>query len=166
LLPQPNPPTHRVIYVLDSSVLIDIKNGYPINNPLFSGIWQSMAEMATDGRLISPHEAFRELRKGMDEAAEWAAVHKHMFVEMDQEQASIVTEIWTKCPEIDKDIARPHADPWCVALAIRHQRSTGSAAYVVSNENKKSPRKIPVICDKFAVQCIKMLEFFMHLSRH
>lgn len=147
------------MYVIDTSALFDLKNGYPRDVPVFQPIWDRMSSLAADGVLIAPRDAFREVERGSDDAAVWVRLHESMFVEIDPELGLIMGEVWRECPAIDRDKAGPHADPWCVALALREVRR-GNEVHVITHEHARSAGRIPRACRAFDIPCIKLIEFF------
>jgi hypothetical protein len=147
------------VYVIDTSALINLKIHYPRDIPMFAPIWAKLGELAAKGSLISPREAFRELTKGDDAAADWAVIHERVFIDADEEQADIVSEIWNRIPGLDREKFGPFADPWCVALAVVRSSRTGRAVYVVTDESKTTSGRIPAICRAFNVPCLSLIDF-------
>lgn len=147
------------MYILDPSALLDLKNGYPRDVPVFQPIWQRLSVLAAAGDIIAPRDAYREVEKGVDDAATWVKLHEHMFIEIDPELGQIMEEVWQRVPAIDKDKAGPHADPWCVALALREVRR-GKGVHVITHEHARSPGRIPSACRAFDIPSIRLIEFF------
>lgn len=147
------------MYILDASALIDLKDGYPREVTVFQPIWDRMGCLASEGVLIAPRDAYLEVAKGTDDAAAWVRLHEHLFIDIDQELGEIMTEVWREVPEMDKDKQGPHADPWCLALAVREVRR-GNEVHVLSHEHKRGTGRIPAGCRKLKLSWIKLPQFF------
>jgi hypothetical protein len=160
----------EVIYVVDMSSLVNVQRTYPLS--VFPGLWQRMAELARDGRLISTREVYRELEQGGDdEIFQWATGNRFMFRDPNPQQIEIAREIVNhpKFPGLfDIDSEKPDADPFVIALAVDQQRQSAlfpKSYVVVADEARVTPGKkprIPDVCrdERYQAQCINILEMF------
>ncbi len=154
-----------IIYVIDSSALIDIKRTYPVD--VFPGVWTKLENLVKDGRLIAPQEVLFELKKRDDELTDWVKKHEIMFKEPTPTQISIVRRILKDFPSFVK-LNRDHdADPWVIALAYEHANiqmavdGTKFDPIVVAHEKLDGNKvKIPYVCQKYGLNCIRALEMF------
>jgi hypothetical protein len=147
-----------LVYVIDTSALIQMKNDLP--DDVFKKAWDFLAELATEGRLIAPHEVLREIEKGDDELVVWARAHPAIFVPVDDDQGALVALLGEEVEGLIKDDdTERNADPWVVALAEAKRRA-GVSVLVVANENRKTATKIPRLCDRFGLDCVKYVELF------
>lgn len=155
-----------IVYVIDTSALIDIKNIYPID--VFPGVWSNLEKLVKNDRLAAPQEVLFELQKRDDELTEWAKKHNTIFREPTPTQIDIVRQILVDHESFVK-LGRGEydADPWVVALAydLAHtQLAVNGSKFdpiVVSHEELKGNKiKIPYVCQKYGLKCIKALEMF------
>lgn len=143
-------------YCFDTSGWTHAKRGYPHTN--FPSLWTNLDAMISDGRLVSPHEVYRELEKQDDELFRWLRQRKTLFKRPDQEQIVLVSEIQAKFPKLaHPQKLGPVADPFVVALAIQTSRNVtllGEKCIVVSGETRGSSKKdkIPNVCDEYHLQ--------------
>jgi rRNA maturation endonuclease Nob1 len=155
-----------IIYVIDSSALIDMKRTYPVD--VFPGVWSRLENLVENGRLIAPQEVLFELQKRDDELTEWVKEHDLMFKEPTATQINIVQQILAKFPSFVKLNRKHDADPWVVALAynlVKAKQSTINGTQldpiVVAHETLDGNKvKIPYVCQNYGLQCIKAIEMF------
>ncbi len=146
------------IYCVDACSLIwAMRSAYPIEH--FPGLWGKMSEASKKGILISTELVFDELntQEGKEDGIlTWASEHKDMFIKMDDATAIAVAEVIKKYPLlVDTLTDRNQADPYLIALAKVKN------AIVVSEEgsahNSPKKMKIPDVCSKEGIRCIKLL---------
>ena len=153
-----------VIYIIDTSSLIEMKDKYP--RATFPSVWQKLEEICEDKRLIAPYEVFKEIEEGDDELNIWAKKFKKIFIKPDKRQTEIEKNILSKHPYLAKSQKiGPNADPWIVALAIQKNKKTQETFFpevyiVVTEELKTKPQKIPRVCRDYGIDCINILELF------
>ena len=147
---------------MDTSSLIDLRRRYPPN--IFGALWTEIEKLIEQGRLIAPREVLRELQKGDDDMYKWARKHQTMFVDLDQDQQALLTEILAAFPKwVDVETDRPVADPIVIALARQGTLANGGAKRaVVSHElpGGKGATRIPNVCQQYGVQHIQLVEMF------
>lgn len=142
------------MYSIDTSSLIQGWNVlYPID--VFPGVWLALERLISSGKLVASELVLDELRKKSDGVTAWANAHTDMFVEMDKVQNDEAKRIITGFPRlIDERPGRNQADPFVIALA-KHRGIT-----CVTEENHGSDKqvRIPYVCDKLSVRCIRLVE--------
>lgn len=146
------------LYCIDACSLIwAMKFAYPIEH--FPALWGKMSEASKGGLIISTELVFDELNAQEDKTdgiLTWAIEHKDMFIKMDDDTALSVSQIVKKYPLlVDTLTDKNQADPYLIALAkIKN-------AVVVSEEgsahNSPKKMKIPDVCSKEGIRCIKLL---------
>lgn len=149
--------THR-LYCIDTSSLINLKRFYPRKS--LPALWDLLEQLATEGRLIAPHEVRRELDQVDDEMKGWAKTQSGIFVPIDAEQGQALKEVQTLFPGISAPAKLgPHADPWCVALCLVRTRA-GEDIYLINEEKDTATRsdKIPYVARCFKVQWGRVLD--------
>jgi len=153
-----------VIYIMDTSSLIKIKEQYP--RLIFPGVWQKLEDLCKNGRLIAPYEVLKEIEEGDDELNIWAKRFRNIFIKPDRGQTEAVKDILSKHPYLAKpQKPGPNADPWIIALAIRENEKTQQSLFpniyiVVTEESKIKSQKIPSVCKNYGIGCINILELF------
>jgi len=153
------------IYVIDTSILIDIRRHYPIPD-----LWKEIENLFKSNRIISHDYVYEEIipqkLDGVDGFTEMVSRYKKQFFSTTQRQIDLVAEIIQKFPGlIDHNSIKNQADPYLVAIAVelseKPQDLFKKKEYViVTNESKKKPMKIPAVCNKYKIRCINLFEFF------
>jgi len=153
-----------VIYIIDTSSLIKIKEQYPRRT--FPGVWQKLEDLCKNGRLIAPFEVLKEIEEGDDELNVWAKRFRNIFIKPDKRQTEIVRDILSKHPYLAKSQKiGPNADPWIIALVIQkneeeQQKLFQNVYIVVTEESKIKAQKIPSVCRNYGIDCINILKLF------
>lgn len=150
-------------YWLDASVLIQAFQG-PYSFDIAPGFWDAISKSAQDGHLRSPEMVFNEIKPG-DDLEAWVKAHKDpLFVNADHTVQTTFAPIAAHVqsaysPEWAKRFLAG-ADPWVIAHA---QADSGT---VVTLENRLHPAhvKIPIVCDRFAVESISTYEMLKRLG--
>ncbi|MBS1940234.1 MAG: DUF4411 family protein [Bacteroidetes bacterium] len=110
--PEPPAPEH----VLDTSALIDLKNGYP--EASFPSLWSKFNALCDTGRIISAREVRREIEAGSDQLPAWAKARPSMFLMPTPEEAALVGSLQAQFPSwVDPTGTKPMADPFVLAMA-------------------------------------------------
>lgn len=146
------------LYCVDTSSLISLRVYH--RKPL-APLWELLDRLATEGRLVSPREVLREVSKQEDLAHSWAKDHKSIFVDADDEQARIVSELQTRFPVLAEAAAKttPYADPWCLALTMLRSKA-GESCHLI-NEEKETPQasgKLPYLCGQLGLKWGRLLD--------
>ena len=162
-----NDPSH-LIYCIDASAFIDLIHfNQPSNYP---GVWDSIAELADNGRLIMYEEVKEECK---DPAIQpWLKDHNAIVrpfsLEINQSMLELQSDLdrdgqWMVDPNSNKD----KADPWVVAHAMAEDKRepdlfVAGLVKVVSHERitnkKKGKVKIPDVCKRYNIECITFPE--------
>ena len=153
--------TREVVYCVDSSALIEIRERYP--SAIFPGLWEGLTELVRAGRFIAPREVLKEVEKDTGLNAWLKRNRKRMFVAPTQAQVNKTIEILQRFSDlIDPAKTTPDADPFVIALAIvssqEAQRQLFGREHVVLTFEKLSsgsarPR-IPNVCAHYGVGCL------------
>jgi hypothetical protein len=145
-------------YCIDTSSLIALKRSYPRKS--LGPLWDLIEHLASEDRLIAPHEVLRELERVEDEMKAWAKARSGIFVPIDGEQAAAVKEIQVQFPGVSApDKQLPHADPWCLGLSLVRTRA-GDDLYLINEEKDTLTRsdKIPYVARHFKIQWARVLD--------
>lgn len=146
------------VYVVDTSVWINAWRYYPPTVPLFRPIWTGLATMIADGRLVSPDEVRKELKRGNDDAFAWTESQSGLYHPLDGDLQARLSEVMARFPDlVDANSDKSAGDPFVVALA-----ELKSGAVVTDENPRRHPTarpKIPDACDGMKIRCIKLLGF-------
>ncbi|MFI5851889.1 DUF4411 family protein [Micromonospora chalcea] len=144
------------MYSIDTSSLIEAwHRRYP--QDVFPGLWESIDELISLGRLQASEEVRQELKKKDDELFNWAQERPQLFCEADVANQIAVRSILQAHPRlVNTQKGRSQADPFVIALA-KVRRCT-----VITNETAlgslERPR-IPDVCGALGIACISVLDF-------
>ena len=149
------------IYLIDNDSLIKLKQ-YP--RAVFVSLWERIEALVEEGRLIAPHEVFREVTKGDDEIERWAKGRRGMFVDLDGAQTVALKEVLARFPGIhDPEKTEADADPVLVAMCLAKTRADPGTEYcVVTEEKLRGPgsMRIPNVCEALGLPAINLLKMF------
>ncbi len=159
----------EIVYCIDTSSLIEMKDKYPMDVNTFKPLWVNTEKLIKDDRLIAPLDVKKEIEKGDDELSKWAKNKKKLFVSPDKKQLEKVKEILKNYPFL-ADSGKPglsKADPWLIALAVERNTEeqqkldfSRNRFIVVTEESKINPNKIPAVCKNYGIECINLIELF------
>jgi Domain of unknown function (DUF4411) len=150
--------TSKNKYCFDSSIFM---TGWRVHYPQvsFAPLWERMAEIMKDGRIIVPKEVEKEILAGDDDLKVWFKANNDCVRPYTADQIAIVSAIVNKYPKVSqyhKDRPR-HADPFVIALAKVEK------AIVVTYESPNGSRDNPSIatlCQEHGIECCNMGGFF------
>lgn len=141
------------MFVLDTSAYI---NGQRDHYPLatFPSVWTTVGEGMADGRIVTPREVYREIKKKDDDVAEWADDRKDVFVDPSEEVQRAVGAIYASYPGIAR---RDAADPFVIAEAqirgltvVTYEGRSFSGIPISATRWMKS---MPGVCKRINVPC-------------
>lgn len=138
------------VFSVDTSSFIHAwRRDYPPD--VFPGVWETLANFAAAGLVVSPDEVLIELERGGDEIFDWAKDHREMFLTPDASVQSEVERIVNRWTEFVPNISHDGvwADPYVIALAVVLS-GTVVTGETLAGANARAP-KIPNICDDLAV---------------
>jgi hypothetical protein len=143
-------PQFRYDYLLDADVLVHIQRR-PDSNYIFENIIEGIKE----GRVKTVRQVSSGELKKWDEA--YAALHPHnghFEIEHDRQYCEEVSTLIDTVNDLAPDLYEKYggkkpdpADPWLIAVA-KHYGFT-----LVTDENKNSPKRIPMVCDFPQLKC-------------
>jgi hypothetical protein len=159
------------IFCFDSSALIVLHRYY--GQDLISDIWEELEQLFNNNKIISHKIVFDELTtqaRNQDSLSKWMSSKRVHFKDKTGTQAKFVESIINKFPKlIDPDREKDEADPWLIALVLE-ERSQGNLfspnrEYIlVSQENVRSPHKIPAVCKHYGIKHQSLKDFFKYLG--
>lgn len=158
---------HQIVYVIDTSSLINLQDKFDYNNPVFKAIWEEIEELIATDNLFTLDFVEKEIIDdylGKKEfLIKWIKQFKkrRKFVKKSDEEvinASIPiinSEFNTgffKKEKIEK--GKDEADPYLIGFCKLNRYT------LISDEKKLVSNKIPAVAKKNGVRCINLYEFF------
>ena len=153
-----------VIYVVDSSSLIDLARFTPMD--VYPTVWDRLESLVDERRLMAPVQVLYEIRSGSDALVSWARAHGEMFRPVDRAVMLTAQQILGEYPSLAKRRDRNDADAFIIGLAIsvmkpEQRRLTPSKAVVVTEEKLKGDRVvIPFVCQNYDLESLSCLGMF------
>lgn len=158
--------TEDIIYVIDTSALINLENIFKYDNPVFKAIWEEIENLIVKDNLltldfveeeINSYEGEREFLK------EWIKKwkKKKKFIKTTDE-----TVINDAIPIINQEYntgflrknklanGKDEADPYLIAYCKRNN------FVLITDESKYKSNRIPAVANKNGVNNINIYEFF------
>lgn len=170
-----------MLYLLDSSVLIDAKNKYyPLERvPQF---WSWLVHQSLAGHVKLPPQVIEEVlgpenadEEPVDTLAEWVKTNR-TGLELTEE---LPTEVLTRTYELGYETAPEDltavdplsepADPFLIAFALaspekRRVVTMENIQFVGTTLPKPGNRKIPLVCELLGVRCINTFALIRELD--
>lgn len=148
----------KVVYIADTSALIDLKDKYPMD--IFEGLWKELEKLCKSKRFIAPEEVRKEIRD--DGLIKWLRKSDMLFISPDSEQVEKVKEILSKYSFLAKEEGKANADPWLIALAIVRVRSQlfKGKHVILTQESKTKANRIPAVAKEYGIECYDLIELF------
>jgi O-methyltransferase involved in polyketide biosynthesis len=142
-------------YSIDTSAILDgWVRYYPPD--VLPALWERLAGLIENGKIIATEEVLYELEKKSDDAYKWAKSHDKMFIEIDEETQTAVSEILSKHKKlIGERKNRSMCDPFVIALA-----KVKSCKVITAEKPTNNPERpnIPDVCNALGIPCITLLE--------
>lgn len=148
-------------YIVDTSTWIAWIKHYP--RPIFPTLVDRHEKLIKDGRIVSPAPVFDEICRGNDEVVQWARRHRGLFVPRDDRMVGKAAMILADHPYLGRGRGRREsADPYLIALALLSCDLLGGSfrPVIVSEENKTSGIKIPLVAKHYNIDTYNTFEMF------
>lgn len=157
------------IYCIDASVVIDMVHDYP--EWLIPGIWDAMAELADQDRLIIPKRVRDECKD--DEVQQWFEDHSQMVKEFSEIQNVALTQLMADLDSDDQHLVdqdspgKDEGDPFFIALIMaENKRLTGSyqsgpvtaLCHEGASNRTRGKVKIKDVCQRYRINYLKLLD--------
>lgn len=145
-----------MIYVIDSSCLIDASKSYTIGKKSFESVWNTIDTLIQEKKLISSTEIKDEILD--EDLLQWLKKYDNFYIPLTEAIQLSVIKILKKYPNLIKmrSSGNSNADPFLIATALEFSKY--DIVKVVSNE-KPSGDRIPVVCNHYGIECINLSKF-------
>ena len=145
-------------YVIDSSVIIDMKHYYP---EIFLSLWSKFNVLVESKEIISVKEAFNEITGRDDFLSKWAEENEELFETPGSDEYKIISEIMKKHKELVRNESilsgKPVADPFLIAKAYSKK------LILLTNETYiKNAHKIPNVCEEYDIKVMNLKKFMLN----
>ena len=155
----------EIIYVIDTSGLINPESTYKRDNPVFTAIWEEIEDLIGQECFITidfVEEEINNYEGKQDFLKKWVKKWKKYFVvTTDAESINaaipiINEEYKTGFFDAKKQAeGKEEADPYLIGYCKEHN------CVLITNENKIKPNKIPAVSKKYGVKCIDINDFLL-----
>jgi len=158
--------TEDIVYVIDTSALINLENIFKYANPVFKAIWEEIENLIiTDNFLtidfvedeINSYEGTRDFLKKW--VKKWKTKKKFVIVTDEiviNEAIPIINEEYNTGFLNRNKLAngKDEADPYLIAYCKLNSFT------LITEESKYKPNKIPAVAKKNGVRSINLYDFF------
>lgn len=142
-------------YVFDSNIFISLQRRQPID--IFPSLWNKIANLMSDGTVISSQEVYDELAIGGDDLEKWAKARKEYFLPSDiPVQQEVRRILFLHRGLVEGGKKKNSADPFVIALA--KQQGCKVVTEEAPSHNANAP-KIPDVCDACQIECMDFVTF-------
>jgi hypothetical protein len=139
-------------YIMDTSFILSQKSGERNRRTTFKGQWDYIDSLIADSVMVICSEIFDEI--GDKDLVDWLAKLQCVKLGVDEDIQRNVIEVVTKKPElIEFNKVKSSGDAFLIATAMRYE------LIIVTEENKKSPKKIPQVAESLGVKSVNFVEF-------
>ncbi|AKG90976.1 protein of unknown function {DUF4411} [Geoglobus ahangari] len=160
-----------VVYIIDSSSLIDLMDCNPID--IYPSVWKRLIDLHLEDRLYSHIEVYLEIESQDDELKKWAKEQKNkypnLFRSYSTAQQKYLADILKNFEAFVKINGNTYkdADPWLVALALEIRKTPTifgpNEPIIVTEEILKGNKvKIPYVSNHYGIKCLKIFDVFRH----
>ena len=143
-------------YIIDTSSLLSQKHDRAYRRTVFKGPWEKTDEYIANQTIVTCSEVESEI--GDKEVLESFKRLNPVVLPIDYEIQENVKRIVTENPTMIEFSANgkgsSSGDAFLIATAMKYN------LIVVTQENTSSPRKIPQICKKYAIESISIIELW------
>ena len=158
--------TEDIIYVIDTSALINLENIFKYDNPVFKAVWEEIESLIVKDNLITldfVEEEIDSYEGNKEFLKEWfkKCKKKKKFVKTTDE--AVINEA---IPIINQEYntgflnknklasGKDEADPYLIAYCKIN------SFVLITDESKFKPNKMPAVANKNGVKTINLSEFF------
>ncbi len=145
-------------YIIDASSINSQKEGEPHTRRINRTLWNNIERMITEKAIITSAEIEDELQD--KNIIDWFHNADFDIIEIDDIIQRNVINVVTKCSELidfnavckKENKTGSSGDAFLIATAMKY------GITVITEENRRSPKKIPAVCTKLGIDCINIDE--------
>jgi len=149
------------MYIVDNSSFMVLGTYYPESFPT---IWKKINDLVESGDFLSVKEVQKEIEAGCKflHIEKWVKNNKAIFKKPTSQELTFVTEMFKE--EKNRELIKhknilngsPVADPFIIASA-----KINGAIVITEESYKRGGARIPSICEKYDIDCIKIEQFLI-----
>lgn len=149
------------LYILDASaIMFGWKEAY--QPEAFEQVWERIAELASDGSVVSCMEVFEEIDWPVDLIA-WCEERKDLFEPLTLADIEKWNELQPQHPSFKpKGGKKKWADPW---LITKCKLNAHKNPVIVTEERKQGQSDLPYVLNQEGIDYINILEFVNEIMK-
>lgn len=140
-------------YIMDTSSILSQKPGEPHNRFVYKSKWNRIENYIKAHVIVTCSEVKEEV--GDKDIQQWLVTHHCTVLEIDDIVQENVRKIVTENPKMIEFTGKSgtsSGDAFLIATAMKYNLT------VITEENQKSPRKIPQICKKYGINSVNVTQ--------
>lgn len=135
-------------YIIDTSAILSQKDNEAHRRSVYKQKWEKIDSLVKSERIITCSEIAEEVED--KELEEW--INRITIIPIDDEiQENVKTVVSINKQLVDFKNIKSSADAFLIATAMKYD------LIVITEENKKSSKKIPQCCERLNIPCINIL---------
>jgi len=158
--------TEEVVYVIDTSALIDLAHIFKYDKPVFKAVWEEIENLIIKDNFVTldfVEEEINSYATDKDFLKDWFKKWKKKQKLVKSTDEIIINEAIPIINEefntgfLDKNKlanGKDEADPYLIAYCKKNK------FVLITTESKYKPNRIPAVANKHGVRCIDLNEFF------
>ena len=139
-------------YIIDTSSILSQKPNESNRRKVYKSLWDNIDTMIKEKTIITCSEVFEEIKDESIKA--WIKAQQCSILEIDNTIQYNVRKIVTENPkmiEFSGKTGSSSGDAFLIATAMAYHLT------VITEENKNSPYKIPMICQKYNIESVNIV---------
>lgn len=139
-------------YIIDACSIISQKNSEPNRRDVFKSLWKYIDELVRDNIIVTCSEVADEIHNDAP-LLQWITELRCAVLAVDDDIQKNVIDVVTKHPNlIDFKQIKSSGDAFLIATAMKY------GLIIITEEDKKSYKKIPQVASSFGVESVSIIE--------
>lgn len=139
------------MYIIDTCSILSQKDDEPYRRKVFKSQWEKIDAMVQNKQIVTCSEIAAEVE---DQSIQnWMHALDMEIIPIDDDiQNNVCTIVTTNIQIVDFKSKKSSGDVFLIATAMKYH------LIVITEERKKSPKKIPYCCAQHNIECINIIE--------
>lgn len=138
-------------YIIDASSIMNQKLTEPYRRNVHKTLWKNIEELINQKIIVTCSEVRDELKD--EDIIDWIKRNGCYVIDIDDEiQSNVITIVNTYTKLLDFSTIKSSGDAFLIATAKKYKLT------VITEEKKRSEKKIPYVCEQLSIDCINILE--------
>lgn len=143
------PPPYQ--YIIDTCSIISQKPEEPHRRNVYRTLWQQIEELIKSKVIVTCSEIVDEVED--EQLQVWLEKNECEILEVDEIIQQLVSKIVNEHPKLlNFANMKSSGDAFLIATAMKYNIA------VITEEEKKSPKRIPKICEAYGIPCFNVTE--------